>query len=131
MARYTDIDALIIEMEKRNNELFDEYGFDFYVQGYADAISKVENAPTYDVVPRSEVEQLQHKCDLAVAEREANVKGFAEELSKAKSEVASEVIDEFVYRLVCLTAYGTINISPRRVREIAVELKNKYTEEKK
>ena len=30
---------------------------------------------------------LQHKYDLAVAEREANVKGFTEELSKAYSEI--------------------------------------------
>jgi hypothetical protein len=49
-------------------------------------------------------------------------------VEKAKAEVASEVIDEFVYRLACLTAYGTISISPRRLREIAAELKKKYTE---
>ena len=40
-----------------------------------------------DVVPKSEYEQLKHKYELAVAERETNVKGFTEELAKAKSEV--------------------------------------------
>lgn len=40
------------------------------------------------------IKQLQHKHALAVAEREANVKGFTEELAKAKTEGVCEMIDE-------------------------------------
>ena len=54
----------------------------------------IRELPTADVVPRAEVDRLQRKYDLAVAEREANVKGFAEELSKAKAEVAREIFAE-------------------------------------
>lgn len=36
---------------------------------------------------KAEIEQLNQKYDLAVAEREANVKGFTEELAKARAEV--------------------------------------------
>jgi hypothetical protein len=43
--------------------------------------------PTADVVSKS-------KYDLAVAEREANVKGFTEELAKVKAEVAREIFEE-------------------------------------
>ncbi len=53
---------------------------------------------TADVVPKSEYEQLQHKYDLAVAEREANVKGFTEELSRSKAEA----IKEFAERVEAL-----------------------------
>lgn len=53
----------------------------------AQILESILNAPTADVVPKSEVEQLQRKYDLAVAEREANVKGFAEELEKANAEI--------------------------------------------
>ena len=53
-----------------------------------DAISFVESAPTADVVPKSQY-------DLAVKEREANVKGFTEELTKVKTEVAREIFEEF------------------------------------
>ena len=73
-----------------------------------DAISFVESAPTADVVPKSQY-------DLAVAEREANVKGFTAQIEqlnieiqalrgaansykmhyeKTKNELAREIIEE-------------------------------------
>ena len=54
---------------------------------YRDLMLIIERQPTEDVVPRAEFEQLQHKYALAVAEREANVKGFTEELAKANAEI--------------------------------------------
>lgn len=51
----------------------------------------IERQPTADVVPRAEFEQLQHKYALAVAEREANVKGFTENLASAKTDAAREI----------------------------------------
>ena len=70
---------------------------------------------TADFVPKS-------KYDLAVAEREANVKGFTEELAKIKSEVAREILDE-LYK----AAYHETEHYGIRVK--IVELKKKYTEE--
>lgn len=54
-----------------------------------------ENCGNYisgDLVPRAELEALQRRYDLAVAEREANVKGFSEEIAKAKSKGATEAL---------------------------------------
>lgn len=36
---------------------------------------------------KEEIEQLKHKYDLAVAEREANVKGFTEQIEEANAEI--------------------------------------------
>lgn len=74
---------------------------------------------TQAYVPKSEVEELQHKYELAVAEREANVKGFAEELLKLKTEVAREIIDDLANK-------GLLNIEAWAIEEF----KKKYTEEK-
>lgn len=51
-----------------------------------------EKAET-EVVPKSEFETLQRKYELAVAEREANVKAFTEELEKANAEIEQLVQD--------------------------------------
>ena len=83
--------------------------------------------PTADVVPKSEVEQLNHKYELAVAEREANVKGFTEELAKAKSKIAREIFEEIDYLMLdgaIANKYPAKVINPDKY----AELKKKYTE---
>ena len=56
MARYIDADLLIETMQKRYDEICDTYGYhDLYASGYDDGVDAVENAPTADVVPKSEV----------------------------------------------------------------------------
>ena len=88
MARYIDAEALTDRMLERYDDLCEKHGdYDHYTTGYGDAIDAIENAPAADVVPK-------RKYDLAVAEREANVKGFTEELAKAKTEVAREIFEE-------------------------------------
>lgn len=77
MPRYIDADILINRLLPQKAE------YTIYEQTVYDII---QNSSTADVVPKSELEQLQHKYDLAVAEREANVKGFTEELEKAKTD---------------------------------------------
>lgn len=47
--------------------------------------------PTAEVVPKSEYDELRHKYELAIAERDANVKGFAEELAKVKGEMVGKI----------------------------------------
>jgi hypothetical protein len=55
MARYIDADALLKSMQRRYDEICDTYGYhDLYASGYDDAVDAVENAPTADVVPRTE-----------------------------------------------------------------------------
>ena len=51
------------------------------------------DCPLPDVVPKS-------KYDLAVAEREANVRGFTDELAKSKAEVTREIFAEIETSLV-------------------------------
>lgn len=69
---------------------------------------------------QGEVEQLRHKYELAVAEREANVRGFTKELQKAKVEVLREI--EQTCR-VC----GAFGVRGYIIDDIA-NLKQKYTE---
>jgi hypothetical protein len=57
--RYIDAEALTDHMLERYNELCEECGdYDHYTTGYGDAIDVIENAPTADVVPKSEVEEI-------------------------------------------------------------------------
>jgi hypothetical protein len=92
MERYIDAYKLIDILRDREVKAAGVYGdLGGAVMG---CIRLVEIQPTADVAPKSEVEHLRHKYDLAVAEREANVKGFTEELSKAKAEVAREIFEE-------------------------------------
>lgn len=81
----------------------------------------VERQPTADVVPRAAVEQLQLKYGLAVAEREANVKGFTEQLAKAKADTAREIFAEIDNSI-------GIGHDILDVFDILDELKKKYTE---
>ena len=109
-------------------------------------IEKANEQPTADLVPKSEVADLQdsfkcleetnkHLCDeyislqrkydLAVAEREANVKGFTEELAKVKTEVASEIFEYIECMFSPVYSY-----TGEQIKEYIAELKKKYTEEK-
>jgi hypothetical protein len=98
MARYIDADKIDYK--------FIMVGQDEYA-GYREIAFEIDidELPTADVVPKSEY-------DLAVAEREANVKGFTEELAKAKAEV-----ERLRAKIKILT-----------VPEDFAELEKKYTE---
>ena len=51
MSRYIDAEALTDEMLEHYNDLCEKHGdYDHYTTGYGDAIDKIENAPTADVV---------------------------------------------------------------------------------
>lgn len=50
MSRYIDADALVKHMQEHFEELHTKYGsYDHFVNGYADGIYAVENAPTFKV----------------------------------------------------------------------------------
>lgn len=87
------------------------------------------DCPLPDVVPKS-------KYDLAVAEREANVKGFAEELAKVRAETAREIFAELESVLSrvaypSLTALGNIKVITAEGWHIRPDdystIKKKYT----
>lgn len=96
MARYIDANALYKETEKKIKEA-NSYRMAVVDSEFLDLINDADEA---DVVPRAKYEELQHKYELAVAEREANVKGFAEDIAKAKSEVAKKICCEIEEEII-------------------------------
>jgi hypothetical protein len=108
MARYIDADALLENLKKQYGE---ELGWQATVN-MSDVGMMIEDAPTADVVPKSEVhesvEKLMSATDKVICE--------------AKREVASEIFAEIEREIknhgICYAQ-----------RKIA-ELKKKYTEEK-
>lgn len=103
-----------------------------------------------DILPQlhrqqAEIEILQHKYELAVAEREANVKGFTETLEKQRVEIErlkninkkldgfvlearAEGIKEFAERVKVMSEYGTINVSSWQVDNLVKEMTEERTE---
>ena len=70
---------------------------------------------------KAEIEQLNHKYALAVAEREANVKGFTEQLKTIKAEAITE-FEQKVFDLFPADKNHT-TISRFTIKQIAKELK--------
>lgn len=96
---------------------------------FAIALNVIDLTPTADVVPREEVEALQRRYDLAVAEREANVKGFAEEIAKTRAEVARKIFEDIEnIAYIHFDVRGDEDSLEIIIDEFA-ELKKKYTEE--
>ena len=144
MARYIDADKLIAEYDR------------VHVGPAGGARKLMVEAPTADVVPRAEAEnyksiaehqqklsmdryfeikqlkqeldELKLKYNLAVAEREANVRGFSATVLKHKAEVAREIFEEI--ESVCLKHIDRYDRYLMCCKEFA-ELKKKYTEGEK
>ena len=89
--------AEYIDREKLKRKLIDYYSiFPAMVK------RAIENAPTEDVVPRSEVEELNNLIEILNArnddlfeENERLMRTGCQAVKQAKQEVASQVIDEF------------------------------------
>ena len=120
MARYIDLE----EFAKRINDNIkadpmDDISESALIEWCKDECIRQGYAmPVADVVPKS-------KYDLAVAEREANVKGFTEELAKVKAEVIREIfeeIDELIFQ------HGRGDLADKYFYLAMDELKKKYTE---
>ena len=73
-----------IDREKVQSIIIGQFPEAHYPSWYAEQIREI---PAEDVVPRSEFETLEKKYELAVAEREANVKGFTETLEQQRAEI--------------------------------------------
>lgn len=76
---------------------------------------------------RAEISELQHKYDLAVAEREANVKGFTETLERQRAEIErkNRILESYALQ------YGTVadkdvllkQVKAEAVKEFAARVK--------
>ena len=132
MARYIDAEALTDRMLERYNDLCEEHGdYDHYTTGYGDAIDVIENAPTADVVPNSEVERLEHILD-SYALQYGTVTEQQEIIDEAKAEVAREIFEEISkasadWGCYCISAFKWGYVTTDVSKTLA-ELKKKYTE---
>lgn len=142
MPRYIDIEQEIEQMQTTLNERagtseFADYVFNLFIE-------KLKNAPTADVVPRSEVESLKEDKALLIALKEQLVedhKHEVEELTEARdkykkyyfrheydkwgAEIKQEVAKEI------LTAFSQFRALSPKFCEVYYELEKKYIGEKK
>jgi hypothetical protein len=120
MTRYIDADALGIGKADRN-----AFNFPEYADGWNTAIQIIEEAPTADVVPRAEVERLQHILD-SYAIQYGTVKDQREVMDRIKQETAMEIFEEIEkFNRKPLPECKPVYII--KERELA-KLKKKYTE---
>lgn len=125
MARYYEETALIEFVKKYTPAINGETTMKCVVR-------TIREAPTADVVPKSEYEKLQQLLDAAIAGQETLQKALA----NAKTEVASEIIDEFMSVMrgkheENRPKYGgALALLLPDIEQIAAELKKKYTEKK-
>lgn len=94
MARYIDADAFIDKFKKAL-ETQQHYGLYNHAKITQYVIKAIENEPTADLVPKSEVERL--SVELEAMRGAAN--SYKMHYEKAKSEVAREIIDELLEAL--------------------------------
>lgn len=119
MARYIDADRLIKTIFPF--DCVDKKHYSINAQAVFDAI---KNAPTANIATKSELDQLQNKYNLAVAEREANVHGFMECLMTLRKDVAKEIfaeIEEAIERIAFASCW-----SEGGFKCTIAELKKKY-----
>lgn len=92
MARYIDADELIVRLLKLKVVTDDMYGMGI-ARGIERAETAIQMQPTADVVPKSEVESMSHKCeDCAGCTQWKCDCSLIEE--NAKTEVAREIFEE-------------------------------------
>lgn len=110
---HKDTDKIIADL----TDLQTEWGNSFTADGIRMAKEIVENAPTADVVPKSEVERLENTYSRAV--RKADKKAIVA-IQNAKQEVAREIFEAI--NEDCFDQFGYFEY------EAYAELKKKYTE---
>jgi hypothetical protein len=132
MARYGDLDALLENLKKQYGE---ELGWQCTVN-MSDVGMMIEDAPTADVVPRSEVEDLQKKLE----EKEVELMNVC--LDKTNCDEMIQYILDFHFKQKVKEVFAEIEFEIHQLdfdrdetRAIAIEgiianAKKKYTEGK-
>ena len=77
-----------------------------------------------DVVSKRDYEDLLHKYELSVAEREANVKGFSEMLHRQRIDLAKEIFKE-ISKISVPSILPTVKMD----WEAFIKLRTRYTME--
>ena len=131
MARYYDMDKLADMIQAKADTLLAGKEVFLYVANW------LELLPPADVVPKSEVEELNRECESlgkTVNEASELIRKLKGKVEEAKAEVAKEIFEEIENALFnnhCLdewSDYPTPHYYEELKDEIA-ELKKKYTEE--
>ena len=78
-----------------------------------------------ELVPKSEYDQLQKKYELAVAEREANVRGFADSIKMIKEDMAREIFAE-IDNCIHEKRWNSTKFFLSEILNTIAELKKKY-----
>ena len=119
MARYIDADKMVAKDNAYTTFPHDLAGCDD-----TDLVRWINEQPTADVVPKSEVEKLQEAYNDRLAK---DIQTNAEFVKHAKAEAAREIFEEIDSMI-----FGTIIPDDCAIISIAMlaELKKKYTEEK-
>lgn len=87
-------------------------------QEHRDLMLIVGRQPTADVVPKAKYQQLQHKYNLAVAEREANVKGFTEE--------TVDILNKLIEQLPLVCNAEQCRELTTRINYAVIKLRDRY-----
>jgi hypothetical protein len=90
-------------------------------------VSSIENFPTADVVPKSEVEELK----AIIADHKASEERWEELYSNTKTEVAREIFNDLAIMFTLHRGFNENHIVAHIDFEALKELKKKYTEGKK
>jgi hypothetical protein len=121
MARYIDADALLENLKKQYGE---ELGWQATVN-MSDVGMMIEDAPTADVVPKSEVHESVEKLMIAIDKV----------ICEAKREVARWIFEE-IQQIIENSKYQQLNpfgteerYNPYLIKKHIAELKKKYTED--
>lgn len=131
MAEYIDREALL---ELINEDCKYKKPTNEYTRGCNDvcewAIRTIENMPTADVVPKSEVEELK----AIIADHKASEERWEELYSNTKSEVAREIFEEIEKILAKNIGCNSNTIAFYKVDKVddaIAELEKKYTDREK
>lgn len=119
MARYIDADALIKKIFPY--DIVDKKDYSINAKAVADAI---DNIPTADVVPKSEVEELKRENESfakTVNEASELIRKQRTKIEKVKAEGTREIFEEI--DRMCIDTFGNFN------HRVFAELKKKYTED--
>ena len=140
MARYIDMDGyrkLFDEEYKKTRKLISEgeTHLDNLAEGFSEASRVIDRMPTEDVVPKSEVEELEKEVERltailhSYALQYGTVADKQKAIDKAKAKVAREIFEE-IEKLSHKFMNDQHYIFGDMLWDI-YELKKKYTEEKK
>lgn len=121
MTRYYESESLIDFVKNNTPHINGETTMQCVVRA-------IQNAPTADVVPESEIERLKRICN-SYALQYGTVRDQQKVIDEAKREVAREIFEEIETKLKPVILLSCFGQPVYNSSVILAELKKKYTEE--